>query len=275
MVGSINVSNNKKPFKMKIVNLLLTATIALTTTTYCSKKTTGKVTSTSESEQLHGDMTGIYSGLLPCADCPGIETTLTINPDNTYKIAQVYTEKDSVPFISSGLIKKGEKENIWVFKSRYNETFYQFEDSVLIMLNQKEIDGLLEQHYILKKKESARKEHIMAQLTDKKWVLSELPGIDFAFNTESRKPHIIFDSEKNRINGFAGCNSFFGEYQIKDDGAVRFENIASTKMYCSETMKIENAFLQALHNCGKLSVENSILKIEDAENKVIAVFEED
>ncbi len=260
---------------MKIVNLLLMATIALTTTTHCSKKTTGKVTSTSESEQLQVDMTGIYSGLLPCADCPGIETTLTINPDNTYEIAQVYTEKDSVPFISSGLIKKGEKGKIWVFKSRYNETFYQFEDSVLIMLNQKEIDGLLEQHYILKKKESARKEHIMAQLTDKKWVLSGLPGIDFALNKESRKPYIIFDSEKNRINGFAGCNSFFGGYQIKDDGTVRFENIASTKMYCSETMKIENAFLQALHNCGNLSVENGILKIENAENKVIAVFEED
>jgi copper homeostasis protein (lipoprotein) len=262
---------------MRSINFLLIAAITLITTTQCSKKTSGKVTSTHESEQLQDNMAGTYAGLLPCADCPGIETTLTIHPNNTYEIAQIYTEKDSVPFISSGLIKKGAQKNTWVFKSRYNEMFYQFEDSALRMLdnNKKEIDGLLKQHYILKKEEADKNKLFKVRLTDRKWVLSELPGEDFALKGGSRKPHIVFDSEKHRVHGFAGCNSFFGEYHIKDDGSVRFGNIAYTKMYCAETMKIENAFLQALNNCGNLSVDDGILQIKDAENKVIAGFIED
>ncbi|WP_291855787.1 META domain-containing protein [Marinilabilia sp.] len=262
---------------MRIIKLLLFATIALTTTISCSKKTSGKVTSTNESEQIEEDMTGVYTGLLPCIDCPGIETTITVNPDNSYEISQVYTEKDSVPFISSGLIKKSEKENIWVFKSRYNETFYQFEDSVLRMLNnnQQEVDELLEQHYILKKKESEKNKLLLSQFVNKEWALKQLSGKTIDSKDGERKPHVIFDAEEDRVHGYAGCNSFFGDYQVEDDGTVRFENIASTKMYCSEKMEMETAFLQALQNCDKLSVDNNTMQLMDAENKVIAVFKED
>lgn len=259
---------------MKIFNLVLIAIIALTTTTFCSKKTTGKVTSTNKSDKLQDDMPGIYAGLLPCADCPGIETTITVNPDNSYEITQVYSEKDSVPFISSGFIKKGEKENIWVFKSRYNETFYQFEDSLLRMLNknQQEVDEQLEQHYILERKESGKNELLMSRLTNKKWALTQLSGKAIDNQNKERIPHIIFDAEEDRVHGYAGCNSFFGKYQIEADGTVRFENIASTKMYCSETMELETTFLHALHNCGKLSVDGDTMQLKDAENKVIAIF---
>lgn len=262
---------------MKIFNLVLIATIALTTTTFCSKKTSGKVTSTNESDQLQDDMAGTYAGLLPCADCPGIETTITVNPDNSYEITQVYSEKDSVPFISSGFIKKGEKENIWVFKSRYNETFYQFEDSLLRMLsnNQQEIDKLLKQHYILKKKESEKNELLMSRLTNKKWALTQLSGKAIDNQNEERKPHVIFDAEEDRVHGYAGCNSFFGKYQIEADGTVRFDNIASTKMYCSETMELETAFLQALHNSVKLSLDDHTMQLKDAKDQTIAVFEKD
>lgn len=259
---------------MRILNILFIAAMTLTAMTQCSKKTSGTVTATQETGQSENDLAGIYTGVLPCADCPGIETTITVHPDNSYEIAQVYTEKDSVPFISSGLIKKGEQENTWVFKSRYNETFYQYEDSALRMLDrsQKEIDGLLEQHYILKKKETDRKDRLMLELTDKKWALRELKGIDLVSQGGNRKPHIIFDPEKNRVHGFAGCNSFFGQYQIEADGSVSFKNMASTKMHCAESMKTETAFMQALHNCNKLWINDNTLKLKDAENNVIAVF---
>ncbi|MGQ4584085.1 copper resistance protein NlpE N-terminal domain-containing protein [Lysobacter sp. F60174L2] len=39
---------------------------------------------------------GTFSGTLPCADCPGIDTTLVLNPDGTYEISEAYQDSDGV-----------------------------------------------------------------------------------------------------------------------------------------------------------------------------------
>lgn len=41
---------------------------------------------------------GYYVGTLPCADCPGIETTLWIRSDSTYVLQRKYIDRDSLPF---------------------------------------------------------------------------------------------------------------------------------------------------------------------------------
>ncbi|MCW5568216.1 MAG: copper resistance protein NlpE N-terminal domain-containing protein [Dokdonella sp.] len=38
---------------------------------------------------------GTFSGTVPCADCPGIETHLTINADGSFTLAETYQERDS------------------------------------------------------------------------------------------------------------------------------------------------------------------------------------
>ena len=41
------------------------------------------------------DYRGTYQGVLPAADCPGIETTLTLKPDGTYSLHEEYLERDA------------------------------------------------------------------------------------------------------------------------------------------------------------------------------------
>lgn len=36
---------------------------------------------------------GTFSGTLPCADCPGIDTTVTLKPDGTYTLREAYQGK--------------------------------------------------------------------------------------------------------------------------------------------------------------------------------------
>jgi copper homeostasis protein (lipoprotein) len=36
---------------------------------------------------------GTFSGILPCADCPGIDTTISLKPDGTYTLHEVYQGK--------------------------------------------------------------------------------------------------------------------------------------------------------------------------------------
>ncbi len=47
---------------------------------------------------------GIYMGMLPCADCSGIEYTLTLNPDSTFILKSTYLGKpaDRNTFIEAG-----------------------------------------------------------------------------------------------------------------------------------------------------------------------------
>jgi len=47
------------------------------------------------------DWPGIYRGVLPCADCEGIETEIKINADLTYVISSTYLGKNEEAFKES------------------------------------------------------------------------------------------------------------------------------------------------------------------------------
>ena len=48
------------------------------------------------------DWNGTYFGVLPCADCSGIETRITLNSDNTYHISWKYQDKNDELYQKSG-----------------------------------------------------------------------------------------------------------------------------------------------------------------------------
>jgi len=47
-------------------------------------------------------LNGTYEGILPCADCPGLETIITFNPDGTYHMEETYIESDVDTIITDG-----------------------------------------------------------------------------------------------------------------------------------------------------------------------------
>jgi len=56
------------------------------------------------------DVTGVYKGEFPCADCTGIENKMTLNTDKTFVLEKVYKGKgDGHVFKETGtyLIKEG------------------------------------------------------------------------------------------------------------------------------------------------------------------------
>jgi uncharacterized lipoprotein NlpE involved in copper resistance len=48
------------------------------------------------------DWAGTYEGVLPCADCPGIRTTLTLARDGSYTLAMQYIDRSVAPVQSRG-----------------------------------------------------------------------------------------------------------------------------------------------------------------------------
>ena len=82
------------------------------------------------------DYEGTYKGVFPAADCPGIETTLTLNPDKTFSLHSVYIDRDS-SFDEKG----GEL------------SYYKVEENHLrkLTMDKQEITGELADHYVLNK----------------------------------------------------------------------------------------------------------------------------
>ena len=48
------------------------------------------------------DWAGEYNGTLPCASCPGIQTTIRINDDQSFEKTTLYLESDDQPETTTG-----------------------------------------------------------------------------------------------------------------------------------------------------------------------------
>lgn len=54
----------------------------------------------------------IYFGVIPCADCPGINYTLILKQDGTYTESMIYQERnDDKPFVTEGTWKTNTKDS--------------------------------------------------------------------------------------------------------------------------------------------------------------------
>ena len=99
---------------------------------------------------------GTYSGIVPCADCPGIETRITLNTDNTYQISLKYQDKGEEVFQNSGTLQWNADKSI-ITLGNLNKTqfpaMYKLgkESLVQLDLNGEVIAGNFAQNYVLTK----------------------------------------------------------------------------------------------------------------------------
>ena len=74
-------------------------------------------------------------------------------------------------------------------------------------------------------------------------------------------------------SGNAGVNTFNGSYDAPDDGVLTFGALATTMMAGPDNaMQQEQAFLKALADTGKFSVDDRSLTLMDEGGKTLAVL---
>ena len=100
------------------------------------------------------DYRGTYRGVLPAADCPGIETTLTLAPDGSYALHLKYIDRDS-EFDEKGAFTV--KENLLTLTPSEGgqPQYYKVEENRLRRLDadKQPVTGPLDENYVLKKTE--------------------------------------------------------------------------------------------------------------------------
>jgi heat shock protein HslJ len=107
-------------------------------------------------------------------------------------------------------------------------------------------------------------------ITNKTWKITLLNSEKI--QGDEKDFYLKLNSNSNQLEAKAGCNQLFGEFQIKDN-FISFSKIGSTKMYCGDTMAIENSFIAILSQTSKVAIIDSSKFILLTDDIVIAQFE--
>ena len=100
------------------------------------------------------DYFGMYKGVLPCADCNGISTTIILSQDLTYQIITIYLGKKQKIQREKGTFTWNKEGNTILFKEIKNAPNQYFVgENTLIQLDMegKKITGELANKYVLVK----------------------------------------------------------------------------------------------------------------------------
>lgn len=67
------------------------------------------------------DWDGRWSGVIPCASCPGIEVDLTFNNDGTFRLREEYQDRDGGPFVTEGTVSWDDATRILTLSAEQRE----------------------------------------------------------------------------------------------------------------------------------------------------------
>lgn len=210
---------------------------------------------------------GTYFGILPCADCPGIETSVTLNSDRSYRTTTRYQERQDTLYEQRGYFSwDADGNSIVLHGTGQVRTRYRLGENELMQLDMegRTIAGPLAEKFILRKIDDA--------LIGHRWELVELMGkpvVDSA--ATGNEIFLQLDFDKLRVTGNAGCNRFFGHVELKPGNRITFSKIGSTLMACPQ-MEIESEFLKILRTTDSYSIRDGVLRLTRARMAPLAVF---
>jgi copper homeostasis protein (lipoprotein) len=142
---------------MKTQTTTIALIAAILTLNGCFSESTAPVTNLVADEHVSAnslDWHGRYVGVVPCADCPGIETVITLNQDYTYQLRTRYLDRDDRIFERRGNFVWEENGNVIVIQDfPEGSDRYHVGENVLFQLDKqgKRITGELAENYILHK----------------------------------------------------------------------------------------------------------------------------
>ena len=257
---------NSKLNVMKIMKLFFVPLICLVALTAMSCKNSTQTTADNSRESL--DWTGVYTSVLPCADCDGIQTTITLTLVESYELQIKYLGKEGKELVKTGSFKwnkAGSEITLSGIKNNEAPSKYLVGENKLIQLDTKgkRMDSEVEFQYTLTK---------VSDIVERHWKLIELNGTPITPSEhQAIEPYFILKVENNRVVGNGGCNSVNGAYVIENGNRIKFSQMISTMMACAN-METESQFLQVLNNVDNYTLNNDTLSLNRARMAPLARF---
>jgi heat shock protein HslJ/uncharacterized lipoprotein NlpE involved in copper resistance len=262
---------------MKSISLITVATIVALTLFSCGSGNRSRQETTAEipvgdNSMVSLDWQGIYTGIIPCADCEGIQTLIKLNDDLSYIWKTRYLGKDETIFGTTGNFDwSDDGSSITLINNTEDQSgpSWLVGENMLFMLDAdgNRITGELAAMYNLEK--------VGPELDGPAWILISAGGAEISDDIfPAGAPRILFDAESSRISGFAGCNRLTGTYTAGENYSLTLGPIATTKIAC-QAMEGEQMFLGLLNGTGSYRVTSESLTLFNSSGVELARFEAD
>lgn len=221
------------------------------------------------SSRVSVDWQGTYRGVLPCADCEGIETVITLLDDGSYQRSVRYLGREDYPRRdqgefdwddTGGIVSLGEGEETQRYRVGENRLFHLDRQG-------ERVSGDLADRYVLEKDRSD------PRLEGREWVLTELLGEPVAVAEGQPAPSLYFDGSRGRVSGSDGCNRLMGSYRLFERDRVELGQLAGTLMACPD-MTLPDRFREVLNKVGDYAITDGELSLFKGRMAILARFEE-
>lgn len=110
-------------------------------------------------------------------------------------------------------------------------------------------------------------------ITGKQWQLKTLNGKEITYKEDEQTVYFILTAKENNINGFSGCNRFFGSYTLEEGNRIRFSKLGSTMMACLDENFNEREFLDIFDKADNFTLVDGVLSLNVGRRAPLAVFE--
>ena len=231
-------------------------------------KTTESKLPTGDNSKTSLDWSGTYKGILPCADCEGIETIIKLNEDFSYSKKVKYLGKDNSFQISKGKFSWDDNGNL-IYLDKDKPNAYRVGENQLFALdmNDERITGDLQERYILKK---LNEEDL---ILESYWKLVSLNGKTLQeIKNKANEAHIMFIKQDTMVVGSGGCNRLRGSFSLESStNHLSFKQISTTLMAC-DNLDTETSFLSILEKVNQYQMVKDTLKIFNDDKSNSATF---
>jgi heat shock protein HslJ len=249
---------------MKTIKLGLLSVLSILLFVSCGNK---NKSATSDNSQNSLDWNGVYSNIIPCADCEGIQTVVVLNKDMTYERISRYIGKDMKFFMEEGSFswdKDGRTITLEGINKKETPYKYLVGENKLVQYDMegKPMDEATQKKYTLQK---------VSDLVEKNWKLIELNGKEITLSEHSKEPYFTLSVKDSRVNGNGVCNSFNGVYTLTNGNGISISPLASTMMAC-EDMEIESELFRAMEMTDNYTIQLDTLSLNRARMAPLARF---
>lgn len=209
------------------------------------------------------DYQGAYYGLLPCADCMGIQLKLTINNDSTYTTESIYLGKSNEIFTKEGKYNwdKFGREIICRIDNQIVARYKVEENRIVQFGQQGKIDGETEARYNLYKNPKA--------IWNKLWFANSIKGKKI--EQIGVIPNLTF-LPNGRVFGSGGCNQLQANYSLNENQTIKISTVSSTKRGCGDIRHYDFELSEAMTQAKSYEVVDNQLYLKDSSQEIIAKF---
>ena len=216
------------------------------------------------------DWAGVYKGILPCADCEGIEVEIRLNEDLSYERITTYLGKGENRFPDRGQFEWNENgSNIKLISTSpdMSDNWFQVGENKLFVLDtegNRIENNFPPETYIFGKIDMDN------VVTEKYWKLIELNGKEITFSEDQvREAHFILKNKNNRVIGNTGCNNMNGSYTLsEEENGIHFAPMATTRMACID-VDYEADYLNLFQICDSYTVQGDTLTLKKGETPLV------